>query len=148
MCVLLLPAAALAKADVPLKGSDEGLFGLGAFCGADSFVVEIEGAGHASQLGAYDYEARECFNVVTNLYTGLFTMTAANGDEVRGSYSGQVHGTADPAVARYVQAGVITGGTGRFAGATGELTMDGIAHFTSSTGGDYTQVVSAVIDKS
>lgn len=147
LVLLCLPGLALAKADVPLKGSDAGDFGLGAPCGTNSFVVEIEGAGQASQVGRYAYEASECFNVVTNLYTGQFTMTAANGDEVRGTYSGQVHPTADPSRVRYLQAGTITGGTGRFAGTSGDLTMDGIAHFTSASGGDYTQEVSASLSK-
>lgn len=145
LAALSVPAVALATADVPLKGSDAGDFSLGASCGTNSFAVEIDGEGKATQVGRYVYEADECFNVVTLLYSGTFTMTAANGDEINGSYSGLVIPTSDPAVARYLQAGTFDGGTGRFAGATGNLTVDGVATFTSGSGGDYTQTLSGAI---
>jgi hypothetical protein len=145
--MLLLPAAALARADVPLKGSDAGDFSLGASCGASSSVVEIDGRGNATQVGSYSYEAHECFNTSTLEYTGQFTMTAANGDEIHGSYAGVVYPIGTTSSARYLQAGTITGGTGRFSGASGTLTIDGIATFTSSSGGDYTQTVWASISK-
>jgi len=48
-------------------------------------------------------------------------MTAANGDTVSGTYSGQ----ALPGLVGYVVSGPITGGTGRFAGATGFLVWHG-----------------------
>jgi hypothetical protein len=145
--ILLLPVAAVAKADVPLKGSDAGGFSLGASCGATSLVVDIEGVGHATQIGRYSYEAVECFDIESLDYTGQFTMTAANGDELRGEYAGHVYPIEGTSAARYLQAGSITDGTGRFSGAIGSLTIDGVATFTSASSGDYTQRVWASLSK-
>lgn len=145
LAVFCVPALALASAHVPFKGSDAGPFSLGAPCGTNSFVVEIDGGGTATHIGRYIYEAHECFNVVTLLYSGTFTLTAANGDRIYGAYAGKVTPTSDPAVALYEQAAALQGGTGRFAGATGELAIDGVARFTSAAGGDYTQTLSGTI---
>ena len=145
LAVFCLPAVALAGAHVPFKGSDAGDFSLGASCGTNAFVVDIDGEGTATHVGRYTYEAHECFNVVTLLYSGTFTIAAANGDEVHGAYQGEVFPTSDPAVARYEQSADLDGGTGRFAGATGELAIDGVAKFTSAAGGDYTQILSGAI---
>ena len=45
---------------------------------------------------------------------------AANGDTVFGTFAGQASPTADPAVVHYDDPGVITGGTGRYAGVSGD----------------------------
>ena len=78
--------------------------------------VEIGGSGHASLVGRYAYAATECFNPVSGAYAGSFTITAANGDRIAGTYAGQVSGTSDPAVAAYRQTMTVISGTGRFAG--------------------------------
>ena len=145
LAAFCLPALALAGSQVPFKGSDTGDFSLGGSCGTNAFVVDIDGEGTATHVGRYTYEAHECFNVVTLLYSGTFTLTAANGDRIYGAYSGEVTLTSDPAVALYEQAAALQGGTGRFAGATGELAIDGVARFTSGTGGDYTQNLSGAV---
>ena len=53
--------------------------------------------------------------------TGTFLFTAANGDTVFGTLSGQSTLTA-PGVITIVENMIITGGTGRFADSTGSFT--------------------------
>ncbi len=56
------------------------------------------------------------------LLNGTFTIVAANGDEIQGTYTGFVTWVSDDAPQYYGEADlVIIGGTGRFAKATGTL---------------------------
>jgi hypothetical protein len=144
LAALTLPVYAMAGAQVPFKGSDVGTFTLtaGGVCWEGWFQVDITGSGNATHLGRYTYVARECFNPLSGAFGGTFTLTAANGDEVRGTYDGQVSGTLDPDVAAYHESADITGGTGRFAGASGTLEIDGLANL--ATGG-YSQTLSGDI---
>ena len=63
---------------------------------------------------------------------GVFTLTAANGDTVHGTYSGSIL----PGLTGYLVSGPITGGTGRFAGATGTVVFRGTFDPTTFTGSD------------
>lgn len=83
---------------------------------------------------------RECLLPATGAVTGgTFTLTAANGDALFGTYAGQAAPTGDPTVIAFDDPGVITGGTGRFAGASGTLTQHGVADLAS---GEYTATLS------
>jgi hypothetical protein len=111
---------ALGADDLPFRGSDQGGFELPGVCPGGSLEeVVIDGTGQATQLGAYTYAATECFDPVSGAFAGSSRLTAANGDELTGTYEGQVSGTADPNVIAYQEELELTGGTGRFAGATG-----------------------------
>jgi hypothetical protein len=80
------------------------------------------GSGRATHLGRFTLAAGEKVNLGTKTVTeGVYTLTAANGDTVTGTYSGQ----ALPDLTGYLVSGPITGGTGRFAGATGFLVWHG-----------------------
>ena len=77
--------------------------------------------------------AFEFINVQTLTVTGgAFTITAANGDTIQGTYEGAAAPTAVEGVITYLVSGPITGGTGRFAGAAGMLTFSGIADLRTS----------------
>jgi hypothetical protein len=79
-------------------------------------------AGEGTHIGRYTMTAGEEVNFATGAITGgHFTLTAANGDTITGTYSG----AAEPGLTGYLVSGPITGGTGRFAGATGFLTWHG-----------------------
>jgi hypothetical protein len=131
LAALALPLQALAGGQVPLKGSDSGSFTLEADgCSPGVFEVVIDDAGTATHVGAYAYHAIECFNGATGAFSGTFTITAANGDMIDGTYAGQVVGVVGD-LAFYEQDAVITGGTGRFAGAGGEFHLSGIANLAS-----------------
>ena len=57
---------------------------------------------------------------------GTFEFTAANGDTLRASFTGLGTPTATPGIASIVETATITGGTGRFAGATGSFIVERI----------------------
>jgi hypothetical protein len=125
-----MPAAA--GDQVPLKGSATGTFQLLGPCETDGVVVDVTGTGHATHLGKYTSHYRECLVPATGAVTdGSFTLTAANGDMVFGTYSGQVFPTGHPNVLTYEDPGVITGGTGRFAGASGIADQSGVANLAT-----------------
>jgi hypothetical protein len=62
-------------------------------------------------------------NVLTGSSTGAATFTAANGDTLTASITGQSTPTS-PGVLSILEVYTITGGTGRFAGATGTFTLE------------------------
>jgi len=133
---LALPMQAAADDHVPLKGSETGTFQLVGPCGTSGVIVDVTGTGHSTALGKYDGNFRECLDPATGAVTGgTFTLTAANGDKVFGTYGGQAFPTANPNVVHYQDPGVITGGTGRFAGAGGTMTTSGLANLAT---GEYT----------
>lgn len=131
---LALPATAAANDRLPLSGSESGTFQLLGPCEAGGTMLEVSGTGHSSVLGDYTGHYLECFDPATGAVAGgTFTLTAANGDKVFGTFGGQAVPTDDPGVVAYDDPGVITGGTGRFAGAGGSVTTSGRANL--ATGG-------------
>jgi len=135
--LLLLPALALpmqatASAQVPVKGAETGTFKMVGPCGTSGVVLEVVGTGHATHLGHYSGFYRECLDPATGAVTGgTFTLTAADGDTIFGTFSGQAVPTDDPDIANYEDPGVITGGTGRFADARGHVTTRGLANLAT-----------------
>jgi hypothetical protein len=96
--------------------------------------VEFTGSGTATHLGNGTNEWYVCLNTETGGLEGAFygTLTAANGDKV---YFSQ----PDPSVFTIDQNGNvtgefdITGGTGRFEGATGHINTSGVNDFLNMT---------------
>jgi len=84
--------------------------------------VNREGTGTATYLGKYTEHATFQVNVLTLSGTGPATFTAANGDTLFTSGVGQAT-PISPTVVSIVEVYTITGGTGRFADATGTFTL-------------------------
>ena len=107
--------------DLPFRGSFEGTE-------VDQVVpphllVNGTAEGTATQLGRYTATFSVVVTLATSSSTGAITLVAANGDELAGTLTGQ--GTAiAPNVAHIIENVTISGGTGRFAGATGAFTID------------------------
>jgi hypothetical protein len=100
--------------------------------------VTRDGTGTATQLGKYTSHATFQVNVLTGHATGVATFTAANGDTLSTSVVGQsTPNTIPPTMLSIVEVYTITGGTGRFAGASGsftmEVTLDLSTHVSSGT---------------
>jgi hypothetical protein len=149
LIVLLVAVAGLANGAmagsfIPFKGSDVGTFGLPGLCGDGSLQVVIEGSGTATHFGRYSYAATECFSPITGAFTGVPTISTANGDELFGTYSGQVAPTSDPDVVTYTESLVISGGTGRFAGASGVFDVTGVANLATL---EYSQDLAGILSK-
>jgi hypothetical protein len=142
---LALPMQAAAKDRLPLKGSESGTFRILGPCETGGMALEVTGTGHSTKLGNYSGHYRECFDPATGAVTGgTFTLTAANGDKVFGTFDGQAHPTDDPTVVRYDDPGVIMGGTGRFADAGGSLTTSGLANLAT---GEYTGTITGSVSR-
>lgn len=133
---LALPVQALAGASVPLKGADNGSWGIGGHECGSLLPVWVETAGTATHLGRYGYVSQEC----VDLGAGTFTITAANGDTIVGTYAGTftVDGGGN---IHYEQTNTVTGGSGRFAAAAGAFGVSGIAY---ADGSDVQQLSGAI----
>lgn len=113
---ILSPASALAKDDRPVKGTGSGTISLdpltGAFTGdatgvsshLGNYTVHLEGAGAPTPEGTF-------------AGGGTVTIVAANGDRLTGTFTLTRTGPSTTVVVK------ITGGTGRFADASGTLTV-------------------------
>jgi len=83
-------------------------------------LVDGSATGQATHLGRFTVAFPHTVNFVTRAGVGTFTFTAANGDTLTADFTGQ----AQPGpVVSIVEHATITGGTGRFAGATGSFTV-------------------------
>lgn len=127
------PAQALAGERVPFEGSDSGTFAFDPFACSAGLQVLVTGAGTATHIGKYTYRSTECFDPATGEVTaGSFRLTAANGDTIAGTFSGRALPSASPNVVILEHTALVTGGTGRFAGATGQLVFAGEADLASA----------------
>ena len=116
----LLAGPAAAENHVPFKGSLEG-FSIITPIDAQHIFVRAIGTGNATQLGSFTVDIPHIVDVTTGIGIGIFTFTAANGDTLTAGFTGQGTPTTDPVVFSIVETATITGGTGRFADATGSF---------------------------
>jgi hypothetical protein len=120
--LLTLAAPVAANEQVPFRGSLEGTVTVTPLDPPLASVV-IEGGGNATQLGRFTVEIPHLVNQATRIGGGTYIFTAANGDTLTADFSGQAT-LVSPGVLSVAETGVITGGTGRFAGATGSFTAE------------------------
>ena len=91
------------------------------------YVVTFTMAGEATHLGHFTGEAEHCTQLIWSLQgpagatydDGRFTTVAANGDTITGTYTDSEGGIDESGALWFRDKWTITGGTGRFAGATG-----------------------------
>jgi hypothetical protein len=131
VAVAVLATPALAGDLVPYRGSDNGTFQITGLCADGDLLTEDVAYGHGTHVGAYQLVARECIDPLTFAVTrGAFTLIAANGDTIFGTYEGHAELISNFEFA-YDVSGRITGGTGGFAGATGALDWHGWGSFAT-----------------
>jgi hypothetical protein len=90
---------------------------------------DFHGAGTASHMGRTRAHMQHIVTLAIEILDGQFTFTAANGDVLCGSYSGQgevVSELGDPLLISFEGTYTVEGGTGRFAGATGGGEITGL----------------------
>jgi hypothetical protein len=123
LVVLSLAGPAAAGHQVPFKGSLEGDVTVTPL--APRFVaVDVEATGHATHLGKFTLDVPHVVNRATRTAIGSYEFTAANGDTVYAEFIGLAMPTATPGVLYIEETATITGGTGRFAGATGSFSVE------------------------
>jgi hypothetical protein len=146
LVALAAPVTAAAGEGTQIKrfhGSDSGTFVIAPTNNPDVVFSEDVTTGKANKgIGRYTVVASEFVNLATLEITGgAWTMTSRKGTLV-GTYAGSASPTTDPAVITYHVTGPITGGTGRFAGASGTIVFDGVANLAT---GELSEKVSGVL---
>jgi glycerate-2-kinase len=103
--------------------------------------IDRTGGGTATYLGKYTEHVTAQINLLTMHATGFATFTAANGDTLSASVDGQATRTG-PTVLSIVEVYTITGGTGRFADATGTFTLEStVEQTTGVSSGTFSGVI-------
>ena len=99
------------------------------FVGTTMFV-DGSGTGQGTHLGRFTYNYEFTVDLPTLDAVGSAEFVAANGD----SFTTTITATASgpPGFAHVIETHTIVGGTGRFAGATGEFTLDRMFSFATS----------------
>ena len=117
--------AALRREEVPFKGRLEGAVTSRTPLTPPLVSLLTEGTGNATHLGRFTVEIAHVVNTFARTVTGSYEFTAANGDTLIADVTGQFGPTLEnPRVLLSVETATITGGTGRFAGATGSFTVE------------------------
>jgi hypothetical protein len=120
LTVLALGYPAMAHDEVPVKGKETGAVISDVLPFAFPFAFDrMTGIGKATHIGHYTLSGDLVANVIFGTAVGTFTMTAANGDMLFLDAEGFVVPTD---LTQLVWNFTVTGGTGRFEGATGSFT--------------------------
>ena len=112
---------------VPFRGRLEGIVASVTPLTPPFVAVTLEGEGHATHLGHFDVSSSIVANEADGTAVGTYEFTAANGDTLTADYTESFTPTDVPGVFSDVITATITGGTGRFAGATGSFVSDRVA---------------------
>jgi hypothetical protein len=96
-------------------------------------LAEAVNGGNATQLGRFTGTAEFVLDVCDLTYVGSYVFTAANGDSISGPFSGSLTPTSVSGVFDNTETAPITGGTGRFAGATGIFNLGGQINLNTGT---------------
>ena len=136
-----LVAAAMISVTTPASARDEVPF-KGVVSGSVTSIMPIDPChqlaeaindGNATQLGRFTGNAEFVLDVCNLTYVGSYVFTAANGDSISGPFSGSLTPTSVPGVFDNTETAPITGGTGRFAGATGIFNLGGQIDLNTGT---------------
>jgi hypothetical protein len=134
--VAILGPAGPGRADeqVPFRGRLQGAF-TSTLISANPPIASVllQGTGNATHLGRFRFAIPHQVNLVTRSATGSMTFIAANGDRLFANFSGQASPTPTPNVLAVVETATVTGGTGRFAGATGSFTVERLVDLAAGT---------------
>ncbi|HET6573076.1 MAG TPA: hypothetical protein VFG68_05710 [Fimbriiglobus sp.] len=87
-------------------------------------AVLVEATGTATQLGLFEVSVPHFVDLPTRTAAGTYEFTAANGDTLYAEFTGLAAPTETPGVLYIVETATITGGTGRFADATGGFVVE------------------------
>jgi hypothetical protein len=103
-----------------------------------TLVVEGSGSGIATQLGKFTMTFDAGVNLSTRVGIGSSEFIAANGDRVFADFVGESTLTGTPNLISIVEIYTVTGGTGRFAGATGSFLLERLEdQVTGSSSGSF-----------
>jgi hypothetical protein len=129
LTVMAIPGLAgpvAAGEQVPFKGTGEGMRVSFTPLDPPFVAAEVVMTGSATHLGQYELLLAAIVNVNDPVRTsiGTFQFVASDGDTLTGEFTGISMPTATPGINAIVETAIITGGTGRFAGATGGFIVE------------------------
>lgn len=106
-------------------------------CGADALTIGFEISGTASHVGRLSGSGTNCteFTLATSavaIWDGETTVTAADGSAITTSSAGTQSAPSD-GIATFAVVHTVTGGTGRFAEASGVWLLTGTINFLTGT---------------
>ena len=143
LAVLGLAGPVLAQQQVPFKGSLEGVVTVTPLKPPNVSVL-VKATGNATHLGQFALAIPHTVNRANMTATGTYQFVAANGDTLTATFSGKATPTATRGVLSIVETAIITGGTGRFAGATGSFTCVRLFNTVAgTTAGSFNGTISA-----
>ena len=143
LTLLVLACPVAAGQQVPFHGSLAGVFTI-----TDTFpfaTVSANLTGNATHLGRFTLALPHTVDLSATPPSaiGTFVFIAANGDTVTGTFVGAVDSAAPPVV-HVTEPATITGGTGRFAGASGSFTIERSLNLvTLTTSGSFNGTISS-----
>jgi hypothetical protein len=151
MAAILLTAALVGPAVaadklVPFSGSLQAKETIIAFQGSPpvSFLVDGTGGGIATHLGLFTLTWQFTVIIAAGTGTGPVHFIAANGDEIFTTSAGTSEPTSTPGVFHIMEVQTITGGTGRFANATGSFVVDRLSDLnTGLSSGSFQGVITS-----
>lgn len=128
----LILVATLATATFAAPAADRELLIKGSIQSLETYELNFPimsvmatGSGYATQLGKFTVSYSVEVNVVTSAGSGAVAeFVAANGDKLFAEGTGQATPTDTSGVFNVIEEYTITGGTGRFASASGSITLD------------------------
>ena len=129
--LLSLAGPASAGDQVPFKGTLAGTASVTPLT-PPIVAVEIQATGTATHIGRFTLEAPHVVNQATLTAVGTYLITAANGDTITADLAGTAVMVDPPNVIAVTETATVTGGTGRFAGATGSIQVERV--FNRATG--------------
>ena len=130
------PTSASARDLVPFNGTVSGYVETQEPIDQCTVHIHVVNFGNSNQLGAFtgtaEFYPNFCEDPPNITYTGTFDWFAANGDEIYGTFEGYLCPTETPGVYDNHETAEVTGGTGRFANATGHFELGGQLDFTTN----------------
>ena len=117
------PTASVASIASPFRGTLEGKTTSFTPLGPTTALFGSEGTGTATHLGRYTVAIALTLDLATLTGIEQSTLTAANGDILYTTATARGTPTGDGVTVNVVETATITGGTGRFAGATGDYIL-------------------------
>jgi hypothetical protein len=128
-------AEAKGGSELPFKGN------LQATEAVEGTLHHLVGTGNGTHLGRFTYIADITVDEVTSTGVGTVVWTAANGDQIFTSLSGEVVLVQLPNIT-IMETQIITGGTGRFVDASGTIMVDRFFNvMTGITIGSFTGMI-------
>ena len=121
------------------KGESRGVLNCPPTCPPTILSVTGTDTGEATHLGHFTAVYEDTVDAALATGTGTFTLTAANGDKLFTTYVGGQTDFVPPNLSTLTLVATITGGTGRFAAATGTFTLIRIGEvdFEAGTGKEH-----------